>query len=134
MSNQTQADNLSAKYIALRDFKDKIKTEMDEKLGKVNAAMDKIENEMLTFLNQTGQESAKTASGTFFKKVTTSAKVADRDVFLQFVMLNEATNFLESRVNKTAVEEYIAAHGVLPPGVDVTKVVSVGVNRPKTRS
>lgn len=133
MNNQTQADNLSAKYIALRDFKDKIKTEMDEKLGKISAAMDKIENEMLTFLNQTGQESAKTASGTFFRKTTVSAKVADRDIFLQFVMQNEATNFLESRVNKTAVEEYVAENGVLPPGVDVTKVVSVGVNRPKSR-
>lgn len=133
MTDTTRADQLTAKYIALRDFKDRVSTEMKEKLAKVTLAMDKLEAEMMTFLNQSGQESAKTESGTFFKKSTTSAKVADRDVFIQFVMSEEATNFLESRVNKTAVDEYIAEHGKLPPGVDVTKVVSISVNRPKSR-
>ena len=95
--------------------------------------MDEIEAEMMTFLNQTGQESSKTAAGTFFKKTTTSAKVADRDIFIAFVMEHDATNFLENRVNKTAVEEYIAEHGELPPGIDVTRITSVSVNRPAKR-
>jgi len=127
------AEEMAAKYIALRDIHEKYKKEFDAKLGKINSAMENIETEAMTFLNQTGQESAKTESGTFFKKTTTSAKVADRDVFMHFVMENEAINFLENRVNKTAVEEYIAEHGSLPPGVDVTRMTTIGFNRPKAR-
>lgn len=134
MSDQTRADELTAKYIKLRDFHAKKKAEFDEQLSKITEKMDQIEGEMMTFLNQTGQESSKCASGTFFKKTNTSARVADRDIFLQFVLKHDALNFLENRVSKTAVEEYIAEHKELPPGIDVTRVVSVGVNRPKTRS
>lgn len=132
-NEQTRADELTAKYIKLRDFHAKKKAEFDEQLGKITALMDQIEGEMMTFLNQTGQESSKCASGTFFKKSNTSARVADRDIFLQFVLQHDALNFIENRVNKTAVEEYIAEHGALPPGIDVTRTVSVGVNRPKSR-
>lgn len=133
MSDQVKADELAKRYRLLRTFKAKVQEELDEKIGKVKAAMDAIENEMMTFLNQTGQDSAKTADGTFCKKTTTSAKVADRDVFLHFVMEQEATNFLTDHVSSTAVNEYIAEHKVLPPGIDVVKKVSISVTAPKTR-
>lgn len=133
MSNQIRVDALVDKYIKLRDLKDRVKAEYAECESKIVAAMDEIEGKLMTFLNQTGQESANTKAGTFFKRTTTSAKVVDRDVFIKFVMDNDATNFLESRVNKTAVEEYIQANGAVPPGVDVSRVVTISVNRPKTR-
>ena len=133
MTDPTRADKLTAKYIELRDFKAKFKAEHEAKEARITSKMDEIELEMLTFLNQTGQESSKTAAGTFFKKTSTSVKVVDRDSFIAFVMEHNATNFLENRVNKTAVDEYIAEHGDLPPGIDVTRITSVSVNRPATR-
>ena len=133
MTYQVRADELTAKYITLRDFKAKFKAEFDEKAARITARMDEIEAQMMGFLNATGQESSKTESGTFFKKTSTSSKVADRDVFLEFVIREGAINFLESRVNNTAVTEYIEVNGKLPPGVDVTRIVSVSVNRPAKR-
>ena len=133
MTDQVRADELAAKYIKLREFHDVISRESKDKLGKIKSAMDELESEMMTFLNQSGQESSNTKSGTFFKRTSTSATVADRDVFLQFVWDNDAKNFLENRVNKTAVDEYIAEHDLLPPGVDVVRKVAISVNRPKTR-
>ncbi|MGB8344038.1 MAG: hypothetical protein WCD86_04090 [Ktedonobacteraceae bacterium] len=133
MTDPTRADKLTAKYIELRDFKTKFKAEYDAREARITGRMDEIEAEMMTFLNQTGQESSKTAAGTFFKKTTTSAKVADRDFFIEFVMEHNATNFIENRCNKTAVEEYIAEHGTLPPGIDVTRITSISVNRPAKR-
>src|SRR3989337_272251 len=133
MTDQVRADELTAKYIALRDFKAKFKADHDEKAARITAKMDEIEAQMMGFLNATGQESSKTESGTFFKKTSTSSKVADRDVFLEFVIREGAINFLENRVNNTAVTEYIEANGSLPPGVDVTRIVSVSVNRPAKR-
>jgi hypothetical protein len=133
MDAQTKADGMAARYIALRDFKAKLKAENDEKMGKVDAAMEKVEGEMMTFLNQTGQESANTKSGTFFKKTTTKSKVADRDVFLQFVIDGGHINFLTNHVSADAVTQYLEEHGALPPGVNVDRVTTVSVNRPKQR-
>lgn len=133
MTDPTRADKLTAKYIELRDFKDKFVAEHDAKKARITGRMDEIEIEMMTFLNETGQDCAKSIYGTFFKKTTTSAKVADRDIFLTFVMEHDATNFLENRVAKSAVEEYITEHGTAPPGIDVTRITSVSVNRPAKR-
>lgn len=133
MDTQTKADELTAKYIKLRDFKDKVDAEYKERLSKVKTLLEQLEGEMLTFLNQSGQDSAKTPEGTFFKKTTTSARVADWDVTIAFILENDMLNMLEHRVNKTAVEEYISAHGTVPPGVDLSRKVEVGVHRPKAR-
>lgn len=133
MSEIHRIDPLVERYVKLRDLKAKIKAEYDEKVGKLDEAMEKIESDLMSFLNQTGLETANSKFGTFFKRTTTSAKVADRDVFLHFVVEHDALNFLESRVNKTAVEEYIAENGALPPGVDVVRKVEISVNRPKNR-
>lgn len=130
---ETKEDVLVSKYIRLRDLKDRAKAEYDEKVSKVEIVMEQIEADLMTFLNASGLESARAASGTFFKRTTTSAKVADRDTFLHFVIENDALNFLESRVNKTAVEEYIAEHKEVPPGIDVTRITTISVNRPKLR-
>lgn len=134
MSEIHRMDPLVERYVKLRDLKAKIKAEYDEKVGKLDDAMEIIENDLMSFLNQTGLETANSKHGTFFKRTTTSAKVADRDVFLHFVIQNDALNFLESRVNKTAVEEYVTEHGTVPPGVDLTRMVQISVNRPKVRS
>lgn len=133
MSEIHRIDPLVERYVKMRDLKAKIKAEYDEKVGKLDDAMEKIEGDLMSFLNQTGLATANSKFGTFFKRTTTSAKVADRDVFLHFVVEHDALNFLESRVNKTAVEEYIAEHGAVPPGVDVVRQVAISVNRPKLR-
>lgn len=133
MSNQLKADDLAEKYVAVRDLKAKVSAEYKAKEAKINEALDKLESEMLTFLSSTGQESANTKSGTFFKKMSASAKVADRDAFMHFVMENEAINFLTNHVSAEAVKEYIAEHDAVPPGLDYVQIVTVGVNRPRAR-
>lgn len=135
MSSEMKADESAARYIKLREFKEKITAELKEKTAKIEVEMDRLEAEMMMFLNETRQDSAKTASGTFFKKTSMSAKVADRDTFLPWVFASpeDRMQFLENRVNKTAVDEYLEEHKELPPGVDVVRVVSISVNRPRTR-
>lgn len=128
-----RADDLTARYISLRDFKEKFSAETAANLAKVKAAMDKIELEMMTFLNASGQESSKTKAGTFFKQTKSTASVADRDLFMAFVLENSATNFLTSAVSAVAVREYVAEHSTLPPGVNMALITSVGVHRPATR-
>lgn len=133
MTEAIKVDALVEKYVKLRDFKEAQERDMKEKVAKVKEIMDGIEGELMTFLNQTGQESANTKAGTFFKRTTTKCSVADWDVIFEFMQKNDLFNFLNHAVNKTAVEEYIGLNNAVPPGVNVTREVAISVNRPKTR-
>jgi hypothetical protein len=124
-----QLDELIAKYIKIRDAKAEQEAAHKEHLKRYTNALNKIEQLLLKEFNETGQESAKTASGTAYRSTRTSAKVADRDTFLAFVRDNDGWDFLESRVNKTAVEAYIEEHDELPPGVDVSRAVTINIRR-----
>lgn len=122
-------DDLIKKYLKLRDAKSELEAKHKAETQRYTQAMTKIEQLLLAEFNETGQDSAKTAVGTAYKSVRTSAKVADRDAFLDFVRENDAWGFVENRVNKTAVEEFLAEHEQLPPGVDVTRSATINIRR-----
>jgi hypothetical protein len=124
-----KTSEMIAKYITLRDKKSELEAAHKESVKRINEVMKKIESMIMAQFNETGEESAKTAAGTAYKTTQTSAKVADRDAFLDFVRASEAWGFIENRVNKTAVEEYLAEHEELPPGVDVNRAYTINIRR-----
>jgi hypothetical protein len=126
---QVNVTDLVGKYIKLRDLKAKLDAEHKERTGPITAAMDKAEAALLAVFDQMGMDSAKCEAGTAYKTTKTSATVADMDAFLAFVKENEAWQFLERRVAKTQVDEYVAANQDLPPGINYSSVVSINVRR-----
>jgi hypothetical protein len=124
-----QIEELIGKYVQIRDGKRELEEVHKAKVAKINHVMKKIEGMLLEHFNSTGAESVRTPAGTAYRSVKTTAKVVDRDAYMQFVQENEAWSFLESRANSTAVEEYLAAHGSLPPGVDVSRYATIGIRR-----
>jgi hypothetical protein len=64
--------------------------------------------------------------GTAYTSKHTSAKVESPDDFFNFVFVSGRTELLEARASKKAVEEYIEAEKVPPPGVRVE--VAEGLN------
>lgn len=121
--------DLIGNYLKLRDAKAELDAKHKANIARYTKAMTKIETTLLSEFNETGQESAKTSVGTAYVSTRTSAKVADRDSFLQFVIENDAWDFIENRVNKTAAEEYLAEHEELPAGVDITRSMTVNIRR-----
>jgi len=126
-------DDIAAKYIKLRDFKDQINNEAKEKVAKIKNLMDGMEAQIMTFLNSTGQDSAKTPSGTVFKKTVTRVSVADWDIVLKFMKENDMDNMYYRNVSKEAVEAYIEEVHEVPPGLNITREISISVNRPSKR-
>lgn len=124
---QLQVDELTKKYMRLREIKSQYDKEHKEKVAKVKEAMDRIEVLFLQFFEQTGQSSAKTDFGTPYISVRESYSVADRDTFLSWVRENEAWEMLESRVGKSAVEAYKEEHDELPPGINYSAERKVNV-------
>jgi len=123
-----KVDALVERYIKLRDLKDKIKELAKEKLAPVENKMKEIEDELQEFLNNTGQTSAKTANGTFFKKISSSVTVEDMDKVISFIKTNNAFDLLDSRVNKTAALKYLN-EGYELDGVKVTSVYVVQIRK-----
>jgi nanoRNase/pAp phosphatase (c-di-AMP/oligoRNAs hydrolase) len=117
-------------YIQLRDQKAQLKAAFDEKVAPLQEKMDKLEAKLLEVFNQTGMDSVKTEFGTAYSTVRTTASVADRDSFMDFVKANEEWALLEVRVSKSAVEQFRSANdNELPPGINIREERVVNVRR-----
>jgi hypothetical protein len=125
----TKISEAVAKYMELRQIKDSIDEEYKEKLGKVRKAMDMLESHFLKYFDSTGQTQIKTSDATVFVKTNDYAQVADWDAVLEFVRENDAYEFLEKRVSKTAVRDYIDDKKEVPPGINYGSKLSVNVRK-----
>lgn len=125
----TKISNVVAKYMELRRLKESIDEEYKQKLGKVRDAMDMLESHFLKYFDSTGQTQIKTDDATVFVKTNDYAQVADWDAVLSFVKENDAYEFLEKRVSKTAVRDYIDDNKQVPPGINYGSKLSVNVRK-----
>lgn len=117
-------------YVKLRDAKAQMKARHEAEMAPLNEMMDRIETRLLAQMNEQGVDSyAVRGVGTAYVSTTTKANVADWDSLLSFVRNQGLWQLLERRVAKSAVDEYVAAHQDLPPGVNYTQAVAVNVRR-----
>lgn len=117
------------RYIKLRDAKARLKAKHTTELAPLEEAMDKIEAVILAQFNEQGIESARTAAGTAYKQVRSSATVAEWDPLLTFIRANDLWHLLEKRVAKVAVEQYRDEHNDLPPGIKWSEEVVVNIRK-----
>ena len=128
-------DDLTAKYVELRDRKAAIKKEADDETAKLSALQEKIEDKIKEIMHANGVTSLKTAHGTAYISYKESATVADWDALLGFIRSNEAWELLERRINKTACKDMMEQdrNGAYthppPPGVNFTRSEGVNVRR-----
>jgi phage host-nuclease inhibitor protein Gam len=117
-------------YIQMRDKKAQMKADFEASIAPLNEKMDKLEAKLLDVFNKTGMDSVKTEFGTAYATTRTTASVADRDAFMDYVKANEEWALLEVRTSKTAVEQYRAANdNELPPGVNLREERVVNIRR-----
>jgi hypothetical protein len=116
-------------YIKLRDAKKVRDDAHKESMKKIVDAMGKLEGALLEFLNESGANSFASDSGTAFKTTHTSATVADKDAFMTFVRETAQWDALDVKANKTFVKEYMEENQEVPPGVKVSSISTVGVQR-----
>ena len=122
-------DEIVTRYIQLRDRKAEMKQKFDSEVALIDEGMKKCEAFILNHFQSTGQTSAGTSVGTAFVASVTSATVADWDQVLQWIKQNDAWNFLDHKVNKTADAEFKTANDDLPPGVNWREESVVRVRR-----
>jgi hypothetical protein len=117
-------------YIQMRDKKTQMKADFEASVAPLNEKMDKLEAKLLDVFNKTGMDSVKTEFGTAYATTRTTASVADREAFMDYVKANEEWALLEVRTSKTAVEQYRSANdNELPPGVNLREERVVNIRR-----
>ena len=128
MALKTPAEKVAA-YIKLRDYKKAAEDAFKTSMKRTYDAMEKLEGELLTHLNETGANSIACDDGTVYRNTQVSATVENREVFREFVMTNDLWEAMDIRANKTFVREYMEQKGETLPGIKVTTLATVGVRR-----
>lgn len=117
------------KYIEYRDKKAELKTKYEADVEDLDKKMAKIEAALLEAFDKTGMDSARTKSGTAYIAVRTSASVADKEAFMEFVKAKEEWPLIEVRASKTGVEQFKSIHEDLPPGVNWREERVINIRR-----
>lgn len=124
-----KVDDVVGAYVKLRDLKTSMERKHKEELEPIKKNMEKLENWLQGQLLAVGADSFKTTQGTAYFQTASSATVKEWGVTLPWIQSNDEWSFLEARVNKTAVKDYIESTGNVPPGVDYTETIVVRVRR-----
>lgn len=123
-------DQVIAAVVAVRDQIDALKKDHKEQLAPLNDKMSKLEAYLQMEINKLGVTSfAAKGVGTAFLQNVVSVTTEDWDATLSWIKDNNLWEFLEKRVSKTVVQEYIESQGQVPPGVNVRTEVEVRVRR-----
>ena len=121
--------DLVAKYIEMRDKKYELKHQYDFKAAQLDEVLSKIESKLLQVFDSAGMDSVKTEFGTAYASTRSTASVADKETFMNFIKENEEWSLMKVRAAKLAIEQYKTANGDLPPGVNYREERVVNIRR-----
>lgn len=116
-------------FVRLRAKKEALVERHKEELRPFNEALAQLETTLLSILDSAGLQNMKSPAGTAYKRTETSVTVQSWSETLEWIIANEAWEFLEARVNKTATQERLKEVGEPPPGVVVRQEARVGVRK-----
>lgn len=123
-------DQLVDQYVRLRDRLKEADEKHNEKMKPAKDYLQSLNGALMAQLQQMGMDSAKTIHGTAYMSERKSATVGDADAFRNYVIEHGEFDLADWRANATAVADYAGEHqGQLPPGVNYSTVLTVGVRR-----
>ena len=129
---QTTVDKRVSQYIQIRNKLKELDDEFEQKRKPLVELQNMLSGWIQSFLEKTGSQSVKTNSGTCYQSVRYTASLADADIFMNFVIANQAFDLIDRKANATACRDYAAEHKTLPPGVNLSAVKTVGVRSPRS--
>lgn len=125
-------DRLVSVYIKIRDKKSELAAEFNEKEKELDAKLDKLKAVLLEHCKETGVESVKTASGTFWRTQRKRFWTSDWEAMNRFVVDNEAVDLLEKRIHQGNMKQFLEENpDTLPPGLNADNAYSITVRRKK---
>lgn len=119
-------------YIRIRDAKEQKARERDEEIGKLQAQLDAVEEELLEVCKTTGQEGGKTAAGSFTRTVKARYETTDWDSMYRFIREHDAPQLLERRISQGTMKSFLEENpDTLPEGLNTRSRYAITVRRAK---
>ncbi len=116
--------------VKVRDQIDELKLQHKEQLAPLNQKMDKLESYLQLQLTTLGTTSFTAKGiGTAYLQNVVGVTVEDWDATLGWIKDNNLWEFLERRVSKSVVQDYMESQKEVPPGVNVRQETEVRVRR-----
>jgi len=126
-------EKLTKAYIAIRDKRTEIKKAFDVEYTDLGAKLDRLEAELLRFMQDNKSEAIKTTFGTVYRQEEVKPSCSDWSALDAWEKANpdiNASDILEKRVSKKFITEYMEANdGALPPGVSIYREYVARVRR-----
>ena len=124
------ADKLVSVYIKMRDKRDAMVREHEEKLNALKEQMEIVEAQLLEICKTTGQDGGKTAHGTFTRTVKTRYWTNDWAAMHKFIREHNAIELLEQRLHQGNFKQFLQENpDEFPEGLNVDAKYSILVRR-----
>lgn len=117
-------------YLLLREARERAKDRADDRDKVLREHQHRIENALGAFMQRNSTAGMSTRYGTIFTSQQSTARVADKQAFLSFLLDKNLWHLATIGANKKEVAEHLDKHeGQLPPGVDWSSRVVVQIRR-----
>lgn len=141
-TNDPVVEKWVKQFVFLRDYVKQKDDEHKTLLAPLKADMETLKGKLLEFLKATGGNNMATPAGSFYRTTRHSCSITDQKEFMDFVIGGELWDLMDKKANATAVREWMEENNkdlkpgenpVIVPGVNLTTLVDVNVNRPRAK-
>lgn len=132
MTDELPIEKLTRVYIKMRDKKEELSRELEEKIGELESDMKRVKTAILEHMKELNAESLRTTSGTVYRTVRTTYSTNDWESMNKFILEHGVPELLEKRLHQTNMKAYLEEHpDELPPGLNANMEYSVTIKRSK---
>jgi len=100
-------DKLVSVYIKMRDERDRIKREMEQRVEDIENQMKVVSGELLNICKETGADSFRTPFGTAYRTLKERYWTNDWESFHKFMQENNAMELLERRIHQSNMKQFL---------------------------
>jgi hypothetical protein len=125
-------DKLIRVYIKMRDARDVLVKELEQKKEDLDAQMAKVKGALLEYCKEQNVDSVRTSEGLFYRTVERRYWTSNWEAMGKFVLEHEAPELLEKRLHQGNMKAFLEEHpDLLPPGLNVDSEYKITVKREK---
>jgi hypothetical protein len=117
-------------HVAIRDKREELTKEFNQTDKDLKEKQERLEAEMLRFMQESGSDSIRTEAGTIYRQESVKPAASDWAAFYDWVKQHDAFDALEKRIKAKFVKDYMDENdGETPPGVSVHRSYVARVRR-----
>jgi len=130
VEDKDRLGKLTKAYIKIRARRTEIASEFKKEDDGLKEQQDKIKATLLEFCKENNIDSVRTEAGVFYRSQKRRYWTSDWESMHKFILEHEAPEFLEKRLNQTAVKEFLEENPeLLPPGLNVQSEYTLSIRK-----